>query len=266
MKIALCFIINYTHILNKEHLWREWIEPNKDIINVYFFYKDYALIKSQWIRERTIPPAYITETSYYYVVPAYLSLLRFASIHDPHNKWFCMLTDACCPIISPATFRELFFQYSHVSHLAWKVAWWNPLFHTRGNLAKLPPSLRLANDPWFVLTKEHVTNLLQFVHRRRQLTRTICDGGLANETLFAVALKCTGVLDDLSAVCCASTHLTDWTRRTSATSPHVFKYADQRDISFIRGELATNARAMFVRKVSPEFPDNILRSIIYGDK
>ena len=33
MKIALCFIINYEHILNKELIWREWIEPNKDIIN-----------------------------------------------------------------------------------------------------------------------------------------------------------------------------------------------------------------------------------------
>ena len=46
MKIALCFIINYEHILNKEDIWREWIEPNKDIINVYFFYKDFRKIKS----------------------------------------------------------------------------------------------------------------------------------------------------------------------------------------------------------------------------
>ena len=46
MKIALCFIINYDHILNKEDIWREWIEPNKDIINVYFYYKDFNKIKS----------------------------------------------------------------------------------------------------------------------------------------------------------------------------------------------------------------------------
>ena len=41
MKIALCFIINYEHILNKEEIWREWIEPNKDIINVYFYFTYY---------------------------------------------------------------------------------------------------------------------------------------------------------------------------------------------------------------------------------
>ena len=45
MKIALCFIISYDHILNKEHIWRKWIEPNKDIINVYFYYKDIKKIK-----------------------------------------------------------------------------------------------------------------------------------------------------------------------------------------------------------------------------
>ena len=40
MKVALCFIISYEHILNKEEIWKTWIESNKDIINVYFYYKD----------------------------------------------------------------------------------------------------------------------------------------------------------------------------------------------------------------------------------
>ena len=26
MKIALCVIISYDHILNKEEIWKEWIE------------------------------------------------------------------------------------------------------------------------------------------------------------------------------------------------------------------------------------------------
>ena len=52
MKAALCFIISYDHQLNKEHIWREWIEPNKDIINVYFHYKTFDSIKSDWIKER----------------------------------------------------------------------------------------------------------------------------------------------------------------------------------------------------------------------
>ena len=90
MKIALCFIISYDHILNKEEIWKEWVEPNKDIINIYFYYKDFNKIKSQWIRDRTIPTNYIHETSYYHVIPAYLSLMRFALKHDNDNNWFCI--------------------------------------------------------------------------------------------------------------------------------------------------------------------------------
>ena len=82
MKVALCFIINYDHILNKEEIWKEWIEPNKDIINVYFFYKDKAKIKSNWISNHIISSEYIFETSYYHVIPAYLSIMQYAYKKD----------------------------------------------------------------------------------------------------------------------------------------------------------------------------------------
>jgi hypothetical protein len=110
MKVALCFIINYEHILNKEEIWKECIEPNKDIINVYFYYKNFNKIKSRWIMEHAIPPNYIYETSYYHVIPAYISILSFALTHDTNNQWFCLLTDSCCPIISPKRFRYLFYE------------------------------------------------------------------------------------------------------------------------------------------------------------
>ena len=121
MKVALCFIISYEHILNKEDIWREWIEPNKDIINVYFYYKDIKKIKSQWIREHAIPPNYIFETSYYHVIPAYLSVMDFAATHDKNNSWFCMLTDSCCPIISPKKFRHLFYSFFNYFHFIYKI-------------------------------------------------------------------------------------------------------------------------------------------------
>ena len=46
MKVALCFIISYEHILNKEQLWIDWIKPNQDIINIYFHYKDINKLKA----------------------------------------------------------------------------------------------------------------------------------------------------------------------------------------------------------------------------
>lgn len=261
MKIALCFIISYEHILNKEEIWREWIEPNKDIINVYFYYKELAKIKSPWMLEHVVPPSFIHETSYFHVIPAYLSLMNFAAKHDGANTWFCMLTDSCCPIISPKRFRYLFYQNYNKSIMSWKRAWWNVEFHKRANLAKLPVELHLANDPWFVLKRENVGHLLNFVNKQNDVVKMICNGGLANESLFAIILHGYKQLD--AAVISAVTHLTDWSRMASATSPHLFKDANETDIKFIETELEKNKYAMFIRKISPEFPDAILRHYIY---
>ena len=263
MKIALCFIISYDHILNKEEIWKEWIEPNKDIINIYFYYKDFNKIKSQWIRDRTIPTNYIHETSYYHVIPAYLSLMRFALKHDNDNNWFCMLTDSCCPIISPKRFRYLFYNNYKKSIMSWRPAWWNTEFHKRANLALLPKEIHLANDPWFVLNKEHVLQILTFVNNKKDITKTICSGGLANESLFAIILYCYRQLDLKGPVISSVTHLTDWSRMTSATSPHTFKEANEKDIKFIDSELEKNNYSMFIRKVAPEFPNDILKQYIY---
>lgn len=260
MKVALCFIISYEHILNKEDIWREWIEYNKDLINVYFYYKDFTKIKSQWIREHSIPPNYIYDTTYYHVIPAYLSVIRFALTHDINNNWFCMLTDSCCPIISPRKFRYLFYKNYNKTILNWKQPWWNINFHKRANLLKLPKDFHLANDPWFIIKRENAFQILNFINKQKEITKLICDGGLANESLFAIILRYYKQLDNVIS---ATTHITDWSRMTSATSPHLFKIANEKDLQFIDTELEKNKYTMFIRKVSPEFPNIILRDYIY---
>ncbi len=49
----------------------------------------------------------------------------------------------------------------------------------------------------------------------------------------------------------------------SATSPHLFKDANDADILFLDTELKKNKCAAFVCKISPEFPDDVLRHYIY---
>ena len=265
MKIALCFIISYQHVLNKEALWREWIEPNSDIIHVYFYYKDIRKIASPWIRAHAIPPQHIYPTSYYHVVPAYLSVLQYAHQHDPANQWFCLLTDSCCPIISPQKFRQLFLQHSHQSILKWRPAWWNVHFHKRANLAQLPRELHLANDPWFVLSREKIDVLKNLTPAQQEVAKTICRGGLANESFFAVLFHCCGqLLGSSSTVISEVTHLADWSRMSSATSPHLF-VGDAQDVRFIETQVAQYPYAMFLRKVSPAFPDELLKKYISID-
>lgn len=259
-KVALCFIISYDHILNKEYIWRKWIEANKEMINVYFYYKDYRRIKSEWIREHTIPPEYIYPTTYLHVVPAYLSLMTFSFKHDSENEWFCFLTDSCCPIVSPEKFKRVFEENCGKSIMSWAKSSWNIQYHKRANLAKLPADLHLANDAWFILTREHVKWVLYYDTEKRDIVNLICAGGLANESLFAIILKACGKLHEV--INCPS-HLIDWKRKSSSSSPHLFKYGDSQDIEFIEKSLKENPFGIFIRKIDTGFPDKILMKYIF---
>jgi hypothetical protein len=263
-KVALCFIISYKHILNKEEIWREWIEYNKDIINVYFYYKNKSKIKSLWILKHCLPESEcIYKTSYYHIIPAYLSLMKYA-LNDSQNQWFCFLTDACCPLVSPRRFRYLFYKYREKSIFSWRKAWWNPRFHKRANLALLPEEFHLANDPWFTLKREDVAVTLSYIKKKTNLLRIISVGGLANESLFAIILYACGKLKN---VINKASHATDWDRMASSTSPHIFQQGDSQDIHCFEKFLNNDIKeiySMFIRKIAPEFPDTIIRHYIYN--
>ena len=147
--------------------------------------------------------------------------------------------------------------------MRWRPAWWNIDFHKRANLYLLPKELHLGNDPWFVLNKDHIIQILNFVNIKKNITNTICSGGLANESLFAIILYCYKQLDLNGQVISDITQLADWSRMSSTTSPHIFKEANETDIKFIETELNKNKYSMFIRKVAPEFPNNILKHHIY---
>jgi hypothetical protein len=259
MKAALCFLISYDHSLNKEALWLEWIEPNKDIINVYFHYDDYSKINSPWIQKHCISPTHVVKTSYFHVVPAYLALMSFAQAHSRENVWFIMLTESCVPIISPQRFRRLFFENYMKSIMSWRSAWWNIDFHKRANLRLFKKEYHLANDPWFVLERKDLMHCLEYKINNRQNYNTICSGGLANESIFAIILY---ACNRLNSVKKAVTHAADWSRMSSATSPHLFIDGTKDDIAFINKFLIENECAMFLRKVHPDFPDSILNEFI----
>ena len=270
IKVALCFNINYNHILNKEDIWKKWIEPNNDIINVYFFYKDITLIKSPWIKSHAIPESCIQQTSYYHVVPAYIALMKHA-LKNTHNEWFIFLTESCCPIISPKRFRHIFFNHYNNTIMSWKKCWWNIQFHTRANLKLLPEELRLANDAWFILSRQSVKITLDFVQKQQKITTLVLNGGLANESFFAIVHKWYGYLNSTSnLVINHATHSADWDRMASGTSPHLFSLASitentltkKRDLAFIE-KSKKSPFVMFLRKVSPDYPDEILNKYIY---
>ena len=265
-KIALCFIISGKHCVNKEAIWKKWIKANADIINVYFHYKDYSLIKSKWIQNHAIPQHLIQKTEYYNVVPAYMSVLSFAYVHDPNNQWFCLLTESCCPLIHPEQFRHLFLHNSQKSVIRWQPAYWNIEYHKRANLRHLSSRFHLANDPWFILCRYHVLKCQQFMIDYNKTYTLICRGGLANESIFAIMLETYLELGSLSRhqIVNKSSTLCNWEKMSTPTSPYVFKTGDKYETDYISTHIEDYS--MFIRKINPSYPDELLLNNIYGGK
>jgi len=265
MKVALCFIISYEHILQKEQLWIDWIKPNQDIINIYFHYKSIDMIKSPWIKMYTIPPNKTTKTSYYDVVPAYMSILSYAYEHDKNNIWFCLLTDSCVPIITPEKFRKMFFNHYQASIIKCKPAYWDIVIHRRANLRLLTKEYWLSNDPWFTLCRDHVHKCILFLTLKKDVWQTVNSGGLANESIFAIILQTFNELTNSVRMINESSTISDWTHMSSPTSPNKFKEGTDENINIICNLLKENKYAMFLRKVHRNFPDDILKNIMNID-
>jgi hypothetical protein len=259
MKVALCFIVSYENQLNKLTIWKKWIEENNDIINVYFHYDCSKPITDEWIQSHALPKNDIVKTSYYHVVPAYLQVMKYALTDDHENKWFIMLTDSCAPIVSPQKFRQTFFQENNFSVFSWREAWWNVFLQGRANLRLLPENYRLGNDPWFILTKTDVEKCLIFSQVQNNLFTLVCNGGLANESIFAIILKHAGTLPNVKN---EISHICDWTKMSSPTSPYVFKNGNTDEITFINTAINKHNFAFFVRKIDKSFPDETLIAIM----
>ena len=261
MKVALCFNISYNHNVNKEELWKEWISQNQDLFNIYFHYKDATKIKSQWIKKHALPQKYVLPTDYLHCVPAYFALMYYALEHDKTNEWFCFLTESCVPIISPLKFRHLFLTNYYNTIMKIQPIWWNIHYCNRANLKYLPQDFHLANSPWFVLSRQDAHQCIKYSQKYNKEYKFICNGDVANESIFAIILsKYGGRLHNIRN---ENTTITDWSRMTSATSPYLFKTVTPVDKTFIQTYLKENRYSMFLRKVGSEYPDDILKELIY---
>jgi hypothetical protein len=275
IKISLCFIIN--NELLKEEIWRKWISYNSDIINIYFYYKNYKEIKSEWIKNYCLPLSFIKSTDYLHIIPTYYGLMSYSLNHDKNTQWFCFLTESCVPIIHPLEFRYLFFTHYKQSIFSWKKADWNIEFTKRANLHLLHKEYHLKNEPYFILNRENVNDCLTFMKNKKELFITISNGAVANESLFAIIFKYFNKLKNDSdnsensdnsdrksnkEIINKVSTITDWRKMTSPTSPFVFKNASKENIDYINQNKKKNKYSIFLRKIDNSFPDEILQEII----
>jgi hypothetical protein len=267
-KVALCFIISYDHVLHQEAMWKRWIAPNADIVNVYFHCKDRsgAAVESEFIRAHMVPPKFCAVTTYVNVTPAYLATMFYARSHDPHNRWFCMLTDSCVPAMTPTGFRRMFDMHHAKSIIRVRDPYWNIHMHARGNLKKLPASLRLTNDPWFVYTLAHVNLMETFLKTFASVYDTVNAGGFANESIFGIVLQAYGQRNKPSVHLNLVSTVADWSRMPKPTSPFTFKFVSTAQTRIEQGNMRLMLRdapaAMFLRKVDASFPASALENVM----
>lgn len=247
--ICLLFLIKYNNNVNHEVAWKTWIESGNSIMP-FFHYNPDLPVTSSWIHAHLLPSNLIRETSYKHVIPAYMSLLAYAIRMCPNAKWFIFVTESCIPIISPLKFNNLFEQYSEKSIMRWTKCWWNPAYTKRANLHKLPERYHLGHDPWFILCRKDANLCIDFIRnpQTNSIFRTICDGPIGNESLFAIILEYNGCLHEVMN---ATTHAADWSRRASPTSPHVFNVVTSNDyVRFVNTFIESgNYLTCFLRKV-----------------
>lgn len=275
MKVALCFIVNSLHGLVKEKLWREWIHHNEDIINVYFHYVDKKLIKSQWILDHSLPESVVQYSNYKNVISSCVTTMIYAFKHDQQNMWFCFLTERCVPMCTPDKFRQMFFACFDKSILKIKYPHWRLDLHTRANLKLINENLRLVHDPWFIYTRYHVHLFAKFMKEYESLYVTINNGGLSNETMFAVVLQTYGELDTdthtsknnysiigstlmYKNVINATSNTCDWLRMATPTSPHMFEESTEEEINELKKLINANPFTLFMRKFDKKFLDEEL--------
>jgi hypothetical protein len=190
-----------------------------------------------------------------------MALLSYAFHHDQNNLWFSFLTDSCVPIISPEKFRKLFFDHYEASIIKCKRAYWDISIHRRANLRLFTKEYWLANDPWFTLSRDHVQKCILFLAAKNNIYKSVIEGGLANESLFAIILQTFKEIVNPFKTINDSATIADWTRMASPTSPYLFEVESPENINIIGELLKENKYAMFLRKVHPSFPDQTIKDI-----
>jgi hypothetical protein len=102
--------------------------------------------------------------------------------------------------------------------------------------------------------------------QKNDLYQLICKGGLANESIFAIMLETyleLGVLAKHKIINSSST-LCNWDKMSTPTSPYLFDHGTQYDVDYIKNHIT--ADTIFIRKISPNFPDKILHYFILNGK
>ena len=249
---SVAFLFMVTRDLVKEHIWKKWFESLPINYNIYVHCSDPTKIKSEWLKKYLIP--YNIPTTWNSHMEAELTLYRYA-LKNTNDSWFINLSETTVPYISPKKFSTFFRELKTKSMLTYKRPWWSKSENNRANLLMFPPDARFGNNEWCVLCNEDVRTIM-YLWDYTPIVKTMIDGPHADESIFSVSLY---IGNNFKNNIKTDTTIIDWERTTNyGNSPHVFTDWDKEDKKFVKDFVEQNPYTMFIRKVSPDFPDSVI--------
>jgi hypothetical protein len=264
--VTFCFLV--TRDLVKEHIWRQWFDrlaaldfKFNIITHVSPVQKD--LVCSDWLRQTLLPDNYLCDTAWAWLMQAELALYNYAVRYKP-AAWYTLHSESCVPFVTPEKFIEQFKQYKAHTFLSYSKAWWTPtpVPNDRANLHLLPTDYHWAHPQWSILCHADLEKLLELAATDQDLTAILLKGHTADESFLAIYLY---KINNFQNVINKATTLVDWKRAPGGGSPYVFHDWIEADKTAV-AELQTGERKnnyLFLRKVGPTFPDEILREWLF---
>ena len=263
---TFCFLV--TQDLTKEHIWREWFAglerlQFKYAIVVHCSLSHAEKIKSAWLRQWCMPDGCMRPTGWGWVVEAMMSMYDYAVQTHP-AEWYTLHSESCVPMVSPERFVDIFNKYKQKSFISYDKIWWDPKIVNRANLRMLPPHMHLAHSQWCIFCHEDLSQMVNLSKTNEQIKHMLLmmSRGHAGEESYAAVLLFN--INRLKNVIKKQTTLVDWKRTPNGNNPYTFTTWTLHDMESVREIRMTKANEyMFMRKVGPAFPDDVLRKHIF---
>lgn len=254
MDVAFCFIV--TKDLNKEHIWRKWLEQLSELglkIKIFTHCSNPSQIHSPWLLKTLIPESIPTQWGF--IMKPTIALFR----HALGSQWACLKTESCVPIISPKKFIELFNKYKNKTFLSYCKIWWDPKIVTRANLGLIPKEYHWAHQQHVIVCQKDLSGIIKFVDENPILTNTIIKGASADESFIAISIY---AFNNFENTMNEITTLVDWPRSPDGNHPYTFTRWSEEDKEVVETLKNKHKFYMFLRKIDTNFPDNILLEFI----
>jgi hypothetical protein len=115
---------------------------------------------------------------------------------------------------------------------------------------------------WVILTNKDIKDIISFRDNAKTnvIYNTLVSGNIADECFIGVMLM---ISNKMNKVLNITTTILDWEQNNAVSShPYVFSSYNEYNRKLLHQKRKQNENGLFLRKISSEFPDDVLQTFI----